>query len=102
MASISRRWCSSSVHNRQAGLSVSNGCFQIAICSCNQPDVRFDGFCTSHALEFTLLQNAQQLRLQVGSQFSDLVQKYRPARGLFQFAFLLRNRSRKCTALVAE
>src|SRR3989442_9186026 len=63
-----------------------------------------DGYWTRAAqpLNLALLQYAEQLYLQRGSEFANFIQENDPAIGHFQAAFLLCNRAREGPALVPE
>src|SRR6266850_4436020 len=60
------------------------------------------GLRRTQTLEFALLQDAQQLRLQLEWYFADLVQEHGAAVGQFEAADALRNRPSESAALVAE
>ncbi len=76
--------------------------FQIAIGRGDQADVQLDGARSAHALEFTLLQHAQQLGLQQGRQLADFVQENRAALGDFELAFFLGDGAGERAFFVAE
>src|SRR6267142_3483766 len=61
-----------------------------------------DGLRRTETLEFSLLQNAQQLWLQLEWHFTDLVQEHGAAVGQFEAADTLGNRPSESAALVTE
>src|SRR4029434_10587469 len=68
----------------------------------DQADVDPDGAFASHPLEFLLLENAQQLRLELERQLSDLVEEERPAFRHLEAADLPPDRPGERAPLMAE
>src|SRR6476646_5281445 len=60
------------------------------------------GCAAAHALKLTLLQDAQEFRLQGSGEFAYLVQKYRSTLRKFEPAPLGCDRARKCSLFMAE
>jgi len=68
----------------------------------HNPDVDLLRLRTSQVLEFPLLQNAQQLRLQLQGDIADFTEKQRTAVGQLQPAGLLCDRAGEGTPLVPK
>ena len=69
-----------------AELALLDAAGQVAIGGGDHPDVDLDGFGTAQALQFALLQDAQEFGLQIHRQFADFVEEERAALGLFEAA----------------
>src|SRR6266404_2429726 len=69
-----------------AQTAAGNERFQWAIGGRDQAYVGLHGFISAQALEFLLLQQAQQLGLRAGGKIADLVQKNRTVVGLLELA----------------
>src|SRR5581483_3524817 len=68
----------------------------------DQADVEFVGAGAADALEFALLQDAQQFGLKGRRELADLVQEDRAAFGELEFAFLLRDGARERALFMSE
>src|SRR6266850_1607328 len=75
---------------------------QVPIRRRDDPHVRLQRARSAQALEFALLQYAEELRLHDRAHLRDLIQEQRPARGLLDPSDLARKRSRERSLLVAE
>src|SRR5690242_14818111 len=64
--------------------------------------VGLDGLVTTDSVKVPVRQDAQEPGLQLGWHVTDLVEKERPAFGLFEAAAPLRLCTGKCATLVAE
>src|SRR5262249_24442378 len=56
-----------------------NGPFEIRISGSSNPDINFDGPCFTQRLNFALLQEAHQFRLDFKGDIADLVEEQGPA-----------------------
>src|SRR5438105_15161594 len=83
-------------------LVVCNHPFQITMGRRHQPDVDLLRPRTPQALEFPLLQDPQELRLEFQGDVTDLVQKQRALVSELQAAGLLRDRAGESPALVPK
>ena len=77
-----------------AELLFADQSFEIAIGGRDQASVGTQGSRRTQALEFALLQNAQQLRLEIERYFADLVQEHGAAIGQLKAPNTLRDRAR--------
>ena len=75
---------------------------QIAIRRGHHAYVDADGFGTAEALEFALLQDAQQLALKIERQIADLIQEYGAAIRLFESPNTVLQGAGECAAGMAE
>src|ERR1035437_4465782 len=75
---------------------------QIAVRGGENPDIHLDGAVAPHPLEFTLLQDAQQFRLQVERNLTPLVEQQSPLIGERETAFPPLCRPGERTPLMAE
>ena len=75
---------------------------KIAIGGGDEADVYLHGVGAAEALEFALLQDAQQQNLHFLGQFTDFVEKKRAAVRLLEAAFAAFGSAAECAALVAE
>ena len=75
---------------------------QIAIGRGDQPGVSAERSCAAQALEFALLQNSQQFRLQLQRNFADLIEKHGAAIRQLEPADTLRDGAGECAFFVAE
>src|SRR6266481_784339 len=82
--------------------SVRDHLFEIAIRRSNQPDVDFSRHGAAQALEFTLLENPQELGLDLNWDVSHLIQEQSAFVGKFETADFLCNRSGKGSSVVAK
>src|SRR4029077_15770555 len=85
-----------------AKLSASHHLHEIPIRCSYQPDIHLVRTTAPQALEFLLLQDAQQLRLQRRRNVAYFVQKQRAFVGHFKAPDLLRDGSGKGTLLMTE
>src|SRR5713101_1301619 len=85
-----------------AKFPVRDHLFEIAIRRSNQPDVDFSRHGAAQALEFTLLENPQELGLDLNWDVSHLIQEQSAFVGKFETADFLCNRSGKGSSLVAK
>src|ERR1700722_12419465 len=82
--------------------SVLYHCAQIAVGGCDQTRVSSQGSRASQTLEFSLLQNPQQLGLQLQRDLANFVEENRPLIGQFETADALRDGSGKSSFFVPE
>src|SRR5262249_34032463 len=68
---------------------------QIHVRGREDTQVEADGLRAADALEFALLEDTQQLRLNVERHLGDFVQEYRAAVGLFESAHAMLRRARE-------
>ena len=68
----------------------------------DEPDVNFMRTVAAESLEFLLLQDAQQFRLQLQRYVADFVKKQRTSVGQLEPPRLLRDSAGKCTFFVAK
>src|SRR5664280_2243035 len=68
----------------------------------DDPDIDLEGAVAPDSLELTLLQDAQELGLEVGWNFADLVEQDRSAVGQFKPAFALGKRAGEGALFMAE
>src|SRR6266850_5497671 len=85
-----------------AKLSVFNHLAEVAMRGGDETDVRVYGSRAPQALEFLLLEHAQELRLQPRRNIADLIQKQRAVVGEFEPADPLCDSAGKSAALMAE
>src|SRR5215831_1109841 len=75
---------------------------KILIGSRDDPDVRIDRSRSAETLEFTVLQDAQQLDLDGRRDFTDFVEEKGTAIGQLESSFFAGIGARKCTFFIAE
>src|SRR5262249_49492140 len=68
----------------------------------DQAKLGFDGFATADALDFALLNGAQQFRLKIQSKVTNFVEKQRAVRSELELSELLPMRPRKRSALMTK
>src|SRR5215813_1558630 len=83
-------------------LAVINHSRQVTACSRDDASVHSGSDGAAHALEFMLLQNAQELWLKFEWNVSDFVQEQRSPVRQFKSARLARDRTRERAAFVPE
>jgi len=76
--------------------------FEIAMGRRDQPHIHLDRAAAAHALQFALLQHAQQLGLKGRRDLADFVEEQRAAVGHFEAALARTHGAGKGTLLVAE
>src|ERR1700730_5478313 len=81
---------------------LARGLLQISIGRGEEPDVDFNRAGTSHAHEFSFLQNAQQLGLEDGRKLANFVEENGAAFGNFEKSFFLGNGAGECALFVAK
>ena len=75
---------------------------KITVGGCDDAGLQGDRLDVAYSLEFSFLQNPQQLGLEIEREFADLIEKHRTAARKFQFAHLAMGSSRKSSFLVSE
>ena len=83
-------------------LTRIDGSAQVFVGGGNEPHIQVNRCFTTQAVEFFLLQHAQQLGLQVDGHFANFVQKHGAAMGLFEQAFVLFVRAGECAFVMAK
>ncbi len=86
----------------RAESSLPDELFQIAVRGDNHARIHRNRFVAANALDFALLQHAQQLGLHGERHVSDFVQKKRAASGLLEFADVPAGRAGEGTFFMAE
>ena len=81
---------------------IRNHLLQVPVSRRHEPHVHFLCLCVAEALEFTLLESAQELRLQLERNIAHLVQKQRPLVGKLETADLLGDGARKGASLMSK
>src|SRR5258705_6464664 len=82
--------------------AIGNAVFQVLVGGGYQADVELDGPRAGDAFKLALLQDAQQLHLKRGREFTDFIKKDRAAVGYFQSPLLLRQRAGEGSLLVTK
>ena len=85
-----------------AEFALLDGELQIFVGRCDHTNVEVDGGFAAQAVEFFLLQDAQQLGLQVHGHLANFVQEDGAAVGLFKQTFVLFQSASKSALLVTE
>jgi hypothetical protein len=83
-------------------LAVGDHVREVAIGRCHQTHIHADCPRAPEALEFLLLQSAEQLRLEFERDVADFVEKQGPAIREFETANPLRNRAGESALLVTK
>src|SRR6266404_3405500 len=76
--------------------------FQVAVAGSQNTGIGADDSVGPNALELAVLRHAEQLGLKLRGHLSNLIQKNRPAPGLFKAANPLRGGTRESAPLVSE
>ena len=82
--------------------SLSRPRLQVAVCRCDQPHVRADGFVPAHTFECLLLRQAQDLGLKGRRHVANLVQKNRASVALLKLADAAAIGAGECALLMPE
>src|SRR5206468_4117203 len=85
-----------------AKFSLLNHLSEVAIGGCDQAGIGVNSPCASQPLEFSLLEQTQQLGLQLDGNIPDLVEEYRAAVRQLEAADALRDSACKSPCLVSE
>ena len=85
-----------------AKMALAHPLFQVDVRSRDDAHVHFHGFRAAQALEFALLQDAQEFGLQFERQFADLIQEQRAVVGLLKTPIALLHGAREGAFDMAE